>query len=95
MYASINVVFSYFLTMTTKLTKTTSKGQITLPSEWRNQFDTDNFILEMDSKKIVIKPITIEEIASEEILFDANRDNQGKGIPVNEMIKLLKKLQNG
>lgn len=95
MFDIIKVLLSYFLTMTTKITKTTSKGQITLPSEWRNQFDTNNFLLEIKAEMIVIKPITIEEVGSEDVIFDANRDNQGKGVPVDEMIKLLKKIKNG
>jgi hypothetical protein len=30
-----------------------------------------------------------------EVIFDAERDNSGKGIPVDEMIKMLKKIKHG
>ena len=76
--------------MTTKFAKSTSKGQITLPKEWRGQFNTDNYIMMIHSKQIVIKPLDLDEIAEEEVIFDADRDNKGKGIPIDEMIKMLK-----
>lgn len=31
----------------------------------------------------------------EKIIFDAEKDNKGKGISVDEMIKTLKKIKNG
>lgn len=80
--------------MTTKLTKSTTKGQITLPKEWRDHFDTDNFLLMIDERKIIIKPILLDELEDEEIIFDADRDNNGKGVPMEEMIKMLKKIRN-
>ncbi|MFA5947705.1 MAG: hypothetical protein WC806_01910 [Candidatus Gracilibacteria bacterium] len=92
---SKKLLLSYKLTMPTKLAKSTSKGQITLPKEWRDQFKTENFIMEFDPKQIVIKPIQINELASEEIIFDADIDNNGKGISPDEMIKMLKKIKNG
>lgn len=39
----------------------------------------------------VVQPIKMDHMEKEEIIFDANRDNNGKGIPLNEMIKALKK----
>lgn len=76
--------------MTSKVVKSTTKGQITLPKSWRSQFDTDNFVLEIDQEHIVIRPLQIEEV-----VFDADRDNEGKGISPEEMIKMLKKIKNG
>jgi len=61
-----------------------------LPSEWRSQFLTDNFLLEMDGYKLVVKPINVEEV-----IFDAAMDNEGKGVSIDEMIKLLKKAKTG
>lgn len=80
--------------MASKVVKSTSKGQITLPMQWRAQFNTDNYLLKMDEKQIVIKPAYIEKFEVgelEEVVFDAQEDNGGKGISVDEMIKLLKK----
>lgn len=78
--------------MNSKIVKSTSKGQITLPKEWRNQFNTENFILEIHDKQIVVSPLVIKPSSKEEVIFDADRDNDGKGVTVDEMIKLLKKL---
>lgn len=80
--------------MTSKIVTTTEKGQITLPKPWRQQFDTDTFLLIQNSKQIVIKPLYIDDIESEEIIFDADRDNNGKGISPDQMLKMLKKIKN-
>jgi len=79
--------------MNTKVVKTTVKGQITLPKYWRDQFKTDDYIMIVKKEKLEIKPIRLSDI-DEEILFDSERDNGGKGIPFDEMIKTLEKLQN-
>ena len=81
--------------MNAKIVKSTTKGQITLPKEWRSQFETDNFILEMDNKKIVVTPLNIQSLKQDEVLFDADQDNDGKGISPDAIIKALKKIQNG
>lgn len=79
--------------MSAKIITATIKGQVTLPKFWRDQFNTNNYLMLVEKEKLVIKPIKIADI-EEEILFDSERDNKGQGIPVNEMIKILKKIQN-
>jgi len=82
--------------MTTKVIKPTTKGQITLPKTWRDLFNTNDFILEIDNKKIIIKPIDLKKLENDdEIIFDAERDNNGKGVSPNEIIKMLKEIKNG
>lgn len=50
----------------------------------------------MDVHQITIKPIHLNDLESEEeVIFDADRDNKGKGITPDEMIRLLKKIQRG
>ena len=83
---------SYIITMNAKIVRSTSKGQITLPMEWRKNFKTDTYVIEFDNKKIVVKPLDME-VVKEEVLFDAERDNKGKGVSVDEMIKMLKKIK--
>lgn len=80
--------------MPIKITKCTEKGQITLPKKWREQFDTDSFVVDFDDKQLMVRPVEIAKI-NEEIIFDAQRDNGGKGIPIDEMIKMLKKSRHG
>lgn len=80
--------------MNPKVLKSTSKGQITLPKDWRDRFQTDNYLIESKGNYAIIKPIRIEEIESEEILFDADRDNHGRGISPEEMISMLKKARS-
>lgn len=51
--------------------------------------------MEIKANQIVVKPVLIEEISSEELIFDADRDNNGKGIPVDEIISLLENELDG
>ena len=81
--------------MTHKVLKSTPRGQITLPKQWRDALATDNFLLEMHVDKLVIIPFYVHTTSAEEILFDADRDNEGKGIDVDDMIKLLNKIRHG
>jgi AbrB family looped-hinge helix DNA binding protein len=80
--------------MPTKIAKCTEKGQITLPKQWRDLFDTDSFVVDFDDKQLVIKPFHLSQ-AREDIIFDADRDNEGNGMPIEEMIEILKKSRNG
>lgn len=72
--------------------KTTSKGQITLPKAWRGQFKTSHFAVNWDKTSLIIKPVDIEEMANETVIFSADRDNGGQGIPAEELIKILKRI---
>ncbi len=79
----------------TKVVKSTSKGQITLPKTWRSQFKTDYFLMEPNMECIVIRPLNIDlKKEKEEVIFDADRDNKGKGVSVDQMIQMLKKIKN-
>lgn len=80
--------------MNVKVVKSTSKGQITLPQEWRKQFSTDSFVLKMNDKTLIVTPIHLDELEPEDIVFDAERDNNGEGVTPAEMIKMLKKIRD-
>ena len=81
--------------MTSKILKSTIRGQITLPKQWRSNLSTDMYLAEMDGDKLVITPLHMSQIAQEEVLFDADRDNGGKGVSPDEIIKALKKIHRG
>lgn len=78
----------------TTILKATTKGQITLPAKWRKQFYTDQFIATVSADKLEIEPLKINKksVSKEYTVFDAIRDNQGKGIKANDLIKILKKI---
>ena len=79
-----------------KIVKSTSKGQITIPKAWRKQFKTENFMLKMETHQITLKPVRLEDmIMDEEVIFDADRDNKGKGISPDSVIRMLRKIKNG
>ena len=72
--------------------KATSKGQITLPAKWRKHFDTDQYLVKEKGGKLEITPIDVDDLddgAEWVTLFNADRDNKGKGIPVKDFIKAL------
>lgn len=71
--------------------KSFGTGQVTLPKEWREKFDTKYFIADIGDKQIIIKPLN-----KEEVFFDADEYNDGKGVEIQEFYKALKKsLKNG
>jgi len=73
--------------------KATSKGQITLPAKWRKSFNTTNFIAKEFGDVLEIRPIDIDKLEKEQVIFDAFRDNNGKGIDSGELIKILKSIK--
>lgn len=72
--------------------KTTSKGQITLPKAWRGQFKTSHFSLKWQNDNLTVKPVDLESLENETVIFSADRDNNGKGIPFKELIRILKRI---
>ena len=78
----------------TTITKATTKGQITLPAAWRRNFSTDRYIVEQKDDHLIIKPLELDKIsqAKDYTVFDALRDNQGKGLKAKDLIKMLKKI---
>lgn len=74
-----------------KIQRVTSKGQITLPAVWRKEFGTDQVVVTARGGKIEIAPVRrVKEC--EYTVFDAIRDNKGKGIKAKDLIKILNKI---
>jgi bifunctional DNA-binding transcriptional regulator/antitoxin component of YhaV-PrlF toxin-antitoxin module len=72
--------------------KATSKGQITLPAKWRKNFSTVNFVARENGDILEIRPIEINNLGKEYTVFDAIRDNKGKGIKAEDLVKILKSI---
>ena len=77
----------------TTIVKATTKGQITLPAHWRQSFSTDRYIIKEKGEKLEIAPFNLEKLEkqNEYTVFDAIRDNKGKGIKARDLVKMLKK----
>lgn len=75
------------------IVKATSKGQITIPAVWRRRFKTNRFLVDIKDSHLEIKPIDLDNLnkPQEYTVFDALRDNKGKGIKAKDLLKLLKK----
>jgi len=80
--------------METTIVKSTTKGQITLPVGWRKNFDTNRYLVKEKGEKLEIKPLDMEKLETKDeyTVFDAIRDNKGKGINADELIRILKKI---
>jgi bifunctional DNA-binding transcriptional regulator/antitoxin component of YhaV-PrlF toxin-antitoxin module len=79
----------------TTILKTTSKGQITIPVAWRNKFNTNQFVATISDNKLELEPLLLDDYsqAKDYTVFDAIRDNQGKGIKAGDLVKILKQLK--
>ncbi len=78
----------------TVILKSTTKGQVTLPVKWREKFDTNQFIVNFKGDKLEIEPLIIDkkDKVEEITVFDAIRDNKGKGIKAKDLVDILKTL---
>ena len=77
----------------TTIAKATTKGQITLPIKWRRNFSTNRFFIKEKGDVLEIRPLDLSKLDKKEYtVFDAIRDNKGKGIKADDLIKILKKI---
>lgn len=75
------------------IVKATTKGQITIPIAWRRRFNTDRFLISIKNNHLEIKPLDLDKINKEQeyTVFDAIRDNKGKGLKAKDLLNTLKK----
>jgi len=76
---------------TATIQKATIKGQITLPMDWRSKFKTNQFVVKRFDNKLEVFPADIDKL-SEYTVFDAIRDNKGKGVKAKAMLEALDKI---
>ena len=83
------------MTTKDKIQRVTSKGQITLPISWRRKMgNASTIVVRTKGDTLEISPFRTEDERDEEwvTLFDAVRDNKGKGIPAKEFAKMLRRI---
>ncbi len=78
--------------LTKTIQKATSRGQITLPSAWRKKFNTNQFLVETQDFCLKIAPIDPDDLEEYEVVFDAKRDNGGKGILGRDILKAIQEI---
>ncbi len=79
-------------TSSERIQKITSKGQITLPIAWRRLAKTNSILVTQKGDTLSISPARLERDDREYTVFDAIRDNNGKGVRATELLNMLKKL---
>lgn len=78
-----------------KIQRVTERGQITLPASWRRKAGVGASIIVKEKNGVLeISPLHTEDERDEQwvTIFDAVRDNGGKGIPVDKIITTLKRI---
>ena len=74
----------------------TSKGQITLPVVWRRKTEARQIILRVKGDMLEIAPAALsvrrERKEKEYTVFDALRDNKGRGLKASDLLTLLEKM---
>lgn len=78
------------------LLKATSKGQITLPAKWRKNFKTDRYLVREKAGKLEISPIDLDDLEDESgwtTVFNAARDNRGKGVDARDLLQALREIK--
>lgn len=78
-----------------KVQKVTSQGQITLPVAWRRKFKCNQIIMRSKNDILEVAPLNLsayDKKNTEYTVFDAIRDNKGKGIKSQDLIRILKKI---
>lgn len=81
-------------TQTKRIHKITSKGQITLPVFWRKRFNASQIVIIPRGDMLEIRPISLNFYNNETTVFDAIRDNRGRGLKAKDLIKILKKIES-
>lgn len=78
----------------TTLQKVTSRGQITLPIRVREKWNTQYISVRETDGGIFIFPEKVDTRNTEQeyTVFDAIRDNKGKGLKARDLVTLLNKL---
>ncbi len=75
----------------TKIQKISSKGQVTLPVAWRRAIDTDTIIVSINGDTLEIRPAKLES-SKDYTVFDAIRDNKGKGLKLEDLQNILESI---
>lgn len=76
--------------------KTTTKGQITLPVKWRKRYLTNQYKATEQGDRLIIEPLDLAKLDDEkgwETVFSAKKHNQGKGVEVSKLLKILDKIE--
>lgn len=69
-----------------KILQATSRGQVTLPKAWRDQYNTQYFITEIDGATLVIKPL-IQENFEDSVESAWSEYKKGDYVASEELMK--------
>ncbi|MDP4008468.1 MAG: AbrB/MazE/SpoVT family DNA-binding domain-containing protein [Candidatus Peregrinibacteria bacterium] len=77
--------------MNTYTLKLFNTGQVTLPKNWREKYDTKNFIAKETKDGLLIQPIK-----EEKVVYFENKKSFGlyceEGLPIDDIINKIKEI---
>lgn len=71
----------------TKILHATSRGQITLPKDWRGKFKTTYYVVEIKESELVLKPLTHSKTLKDEVEASWNEYHRGEFIDADDLKK--------
>ena len=71
----------------TQVLQATSRGQVTLPKKWRDQFNTDYFYIEIQGDTIKLTPLIQNQSFEETVESAWNEYQNGKVIQGSALMK--------
>ncbi len=70
-----------------KVLQATSRGQVTLPKNWRDQFDTNYFEAVFDGETLTLKPIKTNKSFEETVEDSWNEYKEGEIVEGSDLMK--------
>jgi bifunctional DNA-binding transcriptional regulator/antitoxin component of YhaV-PrlF toxin-antitoxin module len=90
-YTKVNKIY-FCMNAKTKVQKISAQGQITLPAAWRRAIKTNHISVSISDDRLEIRPARFQD-PHEYTVFDAIRDNNGKGLAPEEILSVLKNIK--
>ncbi len=70
--------------MSSTVLKIFGTGQVTIPKKWREKRKAKMYFAHEEGEKIVLEPVQ-----NEEVIFDADEFNAGKGVKIDDFVAAL------
>lgn len=70
-----------------KILQATSRGQITLPKEWRDNFDTKYYKAEIKDRELIIIPLKEMKTLEETLEYAWQEYKDGKYVDMEDLMK--------
>lgn len=70
-----------------KILQATSRGQVTLPKGWRDKFDTNYYVVQIENDKLIFQPLSKEKTLKDEVEESWQEYKDGKIVSNEDLMK--------